>query len=147
MKKVFPIAIPVLGALLFGALYTLLEPPMPTASPQPTRSDAASSELNLNRSKMVELYTPYCPACKEMAPLVQGLVGSCRHEGVDVQTVDISREENEHLIDKLNVSAVPTFIFINETGYETARLVGRQSAETLIDHLAEIGGASCHSPS
>jgi cytochrome c-type biogenesis protein len=97
----------------------------------------------LSGARMVEVFTPHCSVCKAMAPLVNALVGSCRHQGVLVETVDVSREENEHIIEELEVEAVPTFIFISETGVETTRLVGRQSAEALIEHLSEIGGAKC----
>ncbi len=92
---------------------------------------------------MLELYTPYCPSCSQMAPLVRNLAEDCANQGVSVVQFDISAEENEHLVDELDIRAVPTFLFIDQTGRETARLVGKQTAEALESRLSDIGGRAC----
>jgi len=92
---------------------------------------------------MMELYSPYCPSCSQMAPLVESLAKSCEAEGVSVVQYDISAVENEYLVDELSIEAVPTFVFIDETGREIERLVGKQSADALHSGLAGIGGRAC----
>lgn len=92
---------------------------------------------------MMELYSPYCPSCSQMAPLVESLAKSCEAEGVSVVQYDISAAENEYLVDELSIEAVPTFVFIDESGRETERLVGKQTADALHSGLAGIGGRAC----
>jgi len=92
---------------------------------------------------MLELFTPYCPSCRQMAPLVDRLAGACPRNGVAVHQYDISTPEHEHLAEELEVRAVPTFVFIDETGTEISRLVGKQTEKSLAAGLADIGGAAC----
>ena len=97
----------------------------------------------LETPRMMELYTPYCPSCQEMAPVVEQLKARCDHKGVQVLQVDVSRTENESFAEEYGIDAVPTFIFIDENGIETTRLVGKQRASTLQQHLATISGKRC----
>ena len=117
----------------------------PAASPSHTGASADSAQKTPGEAgpMMMELYSPYCPSCSQMAPLVRDLAADCASEGVSIVQFDISTKENEHLADELDIDAVPTFVFIDETGQETARLVGKQSAEALQDGLSVIGGAAC----
>lgn len=103
----------------------------------PASADAVDGPM------MMELYSPYCPSCSQMAPLVDSLAKSCEAEGVSVVQYDISAAENEYLVDELSIEAVPTFVFIDETGRETARLVGKQTFDALHFGLAGIGGRAC----
>jgi len=102
------------------------------------------SAEQLETPRMMELYTPYCPSCQEMAPVVEQLKARCR-EGVQVLQVDVSQTENEPFAEQYGIDAVPTFIFIDENGVETTRLVGKQQASTLQQHLATISGKRCAS--
>ena len=109
----------------------------PTPAVQTAVSDEAPGPM------MLELYTPYCPSCLQMAPVIDRLAGTCPKNGVQVRQYDVSTAENEHLLEELEVHAVPTFVFIDEAGVEVSRLVGKQSKETLESRLADIGGAAC----
>jgi thiol:disulfide interchange protein len=104
---------------------------------------AAEDVSNAAGPMMLELYTPYCPSCRQMAPLMERLAKSCPQKGVAVVQYDISVSENEHFINELGIDAVPTFVFIDAAGQEAGRLVGSQTAETLHAHLAGIGGEEC----
>lgn len=112
---------------------------------EPHRSPAtdAPAAAALSGPVMLELYTPYCPSCSQMAPLVEDLAKSCAAEGVSVVQYDISAAENEYLVEELRIEAVPTFLFFDGSGRETARLVGKQTADALHAGLADIGGARC----
>jgi thiol:disulfide interchange protein len=103
----------------------------------------AVTKSQLETPRMMELYTPYCPSCREMAPLIRQLKAQCESKEVQVVQVDISRSDNEWFVEEYEVSAVPTFIFIDENGLETARLVGKQQASTLMTHLAAITDRKC----
>ncbi len=92
---------------------------------------------------MVQLYSPYCAACKEMKPLVKNLTEQCDDRGVKMEAVDVSAEENQSLLDHYRVRAVPTFLFLDEYGVETARLVGRQSEQSLKQALSVLSGQEC----
>ena len=98
------------------------------------------ADMMSNLPKMVELYTPTCPSCRAMEPLLEQLKEICQHRGVGVDMIDISKVENEHIADELDVIAVPTFIFLDQNGIETARLVGKQTELTLKAHLTDLGG-------
>ena len=93
--------------------------------------------------RMVAVHSPYCSVCKEMKPLVDGLVSECDSKGVRVETVDVSKEENEKLIDEYRVEGLPTYLFIDEAGYEVARLVGAQTESTLKQALGVLRGEEC----
>lgn len=114
-----------------------------TKAPHRNTSPDAPKAAALSGPVMLELYTPYCPSCSQMAPLVEDLAKSCAAEGVSVVQYDISTAENEYLVEELSIEAVPTFLFFDGSGRETARLVGKQTADALHAGLADIGGARC----
>lgn len=78
-----------------------------------------------------------------MKPLLERLSRQCDKKGVRVSQIDISEEANEQFIDDYQIRAVPTFLFLDENGVETARLVGRQSEETLRQALSVLRGEQC----
>jgi len=129
------------------AILTVLSVRALTRASSPAHTGAFGDSMQSAREEagpmMMELYSPYCPSCSQMAPLIRDLAADCASEGVSIVQFDISTKENEHLADELDIDAVPTFVFIDETGQETARLVGKQSAEALQARLSDIGGASC----
>ncbi len=93
--------------------------------------------------RMMAVHSPFCSVCKKMKPIVNSLIAQCDHKGVRVETVDVSREENEHLIDEYRIEGLPTYLFIDEVGYEVARLVGEQTELTLKQALAVLRGEEC----
>ena len=93
--------------------------------------------------RMVELYSPYCPACMKMKPVVEALVSQCDYRGVRLEMIDVSSEENERLMDHYRVRAVPTFLFLDEYGIEVARLVGSQTEQSLKQALSALRGKEC----
>jgi thioredoxin 1 len=102
--------------------------------------EVTAAELRTDLPKMVELFTPTCPSCRAMDPLLTALKQKCEDRGVGVDKIDISKRQNEHLVDELDVLAVPTFVFLDENGQETSRLVGKQTEATLQQHLQALGG-------
>ena len=96
--------------------------------------------------RMLELYTPWCPTCVKMKPVVEDLAARCAGNGVRIDAVDVSQDENERIAEQYGVSAVPTFLFLDENGVESGRLVGAQTAVDLGRGLKALGGTSCGGP-
>jgi len=96
--------------------------------------------------RMLELYTPWCPTCVKMKPVVEDLAARCAGNGVRIDTVDVSRDENARITERYGVRAVPTFLFLDENGVESGRLVGVQTAMDLRRGIKELAGASCGGP-
>jgi thiol-disulfide isomerase/thioredoxin len=74
------------------------------------------------RPRALELYTPYCPSCRRMSGVVEEINERCAAAGVRIEGLDVSREENEELAESFGVRAVPTFLFFDGNGVETAKI-------------------------
>ena len=105
--------------------------------------DAPASASEGSGPKMVMLTASYCPVCREMEPLVDELSARCRDQAVGIEKIDVAEEANEHLLDDYRVVGVPTFLFVDEGGAEVARLIGRQTPETLRQALSALKGEEC----
>lgn len=113
--------------------------PQGAANPTELTTDARGERV----PAMVELYTKDCVICKEMKPLVAELTAQCHGKNVLVRTVDVSAPRNAGLDRQFRLVGVPTFLFLDKDGNETARLVGRQSREALLQALSVLRGESC----
>ena len=90
------------------------------------------------RPQMVELYSEDCPICQQMKPVVQSVREECAGRQVDIRDLDVSQPANRHLIGQYRVVGVPTFLFLDNRGREVARLVGRQSEDSLQVQVSEL---------
>ena len=124
------------AALAVGAVVTR----GPGAVPERTAAAAGGAP------RVLELYTPWCPSCAAMTPIVEELAASCAGDGVHVEAIDVSAEENESVAARYGVRAVPTFLFIDRDGREAGRLVGAQSATELRRGLEALGDLACAGP-
>jgi cytochrome c-type biogenesis protein len=107
-----------------------------------------SSEENLENDvaafpQMLELFSEDCPSCKKMEPIMDKIKGRCTKEGVRVDAVDVSKPTSNHLVQELQIVGVPTFLFFDELGLESMRLVGEQTEVTLMRALSQVGGQAC----
>ena len=92
--------------------------------------------------RMIELYSANCHICQEMMPVVQQVTRECQG-GVEVQQLDVSAAENRALTSTYRLVGVPTFVFLDGEGKEVARLIGRQSPDSLRQALAALRGEAC----
>jgi len=92
---------------------------------------------------MVELYAKDCSICKRMKPVVDELINQCDQNGVRVAAIDVSEQQNAKLASKYRLVGVPTFLFLDPSGKEVARLVGEQTPTTLRQGLAALTGGQC----
>ncbi|MBN2716851.1 MAG: sulfite exporter TauE/SafE family protein [Deltaproteobacteria bacterium] len=92
---------------------------------------------------MVELYKEDCAICQRMKATVETISSQCNEKGVHVRAIDIGKPKNRHLVQRFNLVGVPTFIFLDESGQETARLVGEQTESGLKQTISVLRGEPC----
>ncbi len=95
------------------------------------------------KPQMIEIYSETCPICQEMKPVVRGMVNQCRDDEVTFRSLNVRNPQNEALVAKYRVVGVPTYVFVDEKGQETARLVGRQTSDALAQALSTLVGREC----
>ncbi len=64
---------------------------------------------------VVLFYTPWCPACKGMIPVINQAAQS--YDQVHFAKADITKKEFNTIVDALGIEAIPTVIY-KETGYK-----------------------------
>ncbi|MBN2723973.1 MAG: thioredoxin fold domain-containing protein [Deltaproteobacteria bacterium] len=92
---------------------------------------------------LVEFYKQDCAVCKEMKPVIDNIYKTCDGKNVDIRTIDVSKNEYKNYIKKYHLKGVPTFIFISADGEEEARLIGRQSRDSIIQAISAMIGEQC----
>jgi hypothetical protein len=80
---------------------------------------------------------------RRMKPLVTGVSQHCPDGALALAQIDIA-SMRALAADESAVRDVPTFLFLDETGREVARLVGEQPREPLEANLAAISGGRCN---
>ena len=92
---------------------------------------------------MVEFVAAGCPICQRMRPVVAAAERGCSSHGIRVRQVDVSTPTGRTSAAERGVLGVPTFLFLDSTGKEVARLVGQQPQEVLIQSLEVLAGQKC----
>lgn len=83
---------------------------------------------------MVEMYSPTCPHCQKMAPIISEIA---KENAGKYKIGKLNIYAYSTLGTNYNVSSVPAFLFFKD-GKEVQRLVGEQSKDKLLETLAEI---------
>jgi thioredoxin 1 len=84
---------------------------------------------------LVDFYTPYCPPCRQAAPVLEAL---CVAGGPNFKVVKIDAHENARTAAAHDVLAVPTFILFRD-GKKLGQITGfrsRSHIERWIDETA-----------
>ena len=95
------------------------------------------------RPRMVEFVSSSCSICRQMIPTVALIEKECGGSKVDVVRVDVAARENRKLATRYRVRGVPTFLFLDSAGEESARLVGYQTLTSLRQSLSVVVGKQC----
>lgn len=106
-------------------------------------SDGATCAGVDERPVMIEFFSPGCQICRKMIPIVDAVRSGCTEENVAVRMVDVSTPEGRKTAASYGVTGIPVFVFEDAAGAEKARLVGRQTFETLQQTLSALTGKHC----
>ncbi len=131
-------------ALVVGALYLMLGAVNAPVSKEPLTAEQPQLQNTVAAEpRFIEFYSPKCPVCSAMEPVIEGMFKRCKDKKVSMEKIDVSRRENAHIVKKYRIVGVPTFILVDREGAEAARLVGMQSEATLYQSLAAVRGEQC----
>jgi cytochrome c-type biogenesis protein len=116
-----------------------------SVSPAATRGVTLSPALGQpsSRPRMVQFTSSDCSVCRQMIPTVALIERDCDGRKVDVIKVDVTHKENHKLASNYGVRGVPTFVFLDTSGDEVARLVGYQKLGSLRQALSALVGEPC----
>lgn len=78
--------------------------------------------------RILKFFSPTCGPCKVMSKALSTL------EGVEVQDVDITDEDNQSLLDEWKPRTVPTIVVLNEE----SQLVKEFKGVVPIDKIKEV---------
>jgi len=122
-----------------------LNPPRPAQRREVAeRSEAGEGLLRFETiPTMVEFVSAGCPICQRMQPVVAAAERGCALHGIRVRQLDVTTSAGRAAAAERGVLGVPTFLFLDSTGKEVARLVGQQPQEVLIQSLEVLAGEKC----
>lgn len=83
---------------------------------------------------VIDFYATWCGPCKEIAPVYEALKEKYGDK-VNFLTVDI--DEQPDIANDYNINAVPTFVFLNDSGSEIYRIKG-YSPDQLTDMVSQL---------
>lgn len=115
------------------------EPGTATAPAAPMAAVASVADA----PTMLEFVSPSCPICQRMAPVVASAERDCSRHGVRFERIDVATAAGRARAASYGVLGVPTFVFLDGSGGEVARLVGQQPRELLIQSMEVLAGRSC----
>ena len=96
------------------------------------------------RPRLLVFTSHSCPACNRMKPIVDAAVKAC--DGAhDIERVDFDDEAGEPIATAYGITLLPSFVSVDATGREVARLTGVQPQERLERALEEVRGLRCAS--
>jgi len=76
---------------------------------------------------VLEFWAPYCPACREMAPVVDELADEYKGK---IKVLTVNTEQNRKAPEEYKVTKIPTFFYIKD-GYIVSSATGSMSKEQL----------------
>lgn len=109
----------------------------PTAAPTGPL-DEYHRAVRDRRAMVVNFSAAWCTACIEMQPVLDELEPKWK-DRVTFIAVDIDTAEGGKFADQKDVTALPTFLFVNRDGKVVARPVGPISRQDFEKHLEAIG--------
>ncbi len=104
-----------------------------------TFQQAVEQAKSSKKKIFLDCYTSWCGPCKQMARNIftQQVVGDFMNPSYVCIKIDMEKGEGPGLMQKLDVTAFPTFIIFNSEGKEIGRWVGGSNAETFIQKVKD----------
>ena len=106
------------------------------AKTAPAKSVELSSSEKL--PKMVDFWSPTCPPCRQMIPILHELDEEYSH-AFELVKIDVSKQENQAAAIQNQIQYIPTQIFYDENGKQIFRHTGYYSKEQILDKWRELG--------
>jgi thioredoxin 1 len=95
--------------------------------------------LHNSGSVLVDFFTPWCPPCRQVAPVLEEL---CSENRPNLKIVKIDAVENPKTATEHRVSAVPTFVLFH-AGKKVGQISGFQSKAQFVKWIASsVSGAA-----
>ena len=88
-------------------------------------------EIKTFKWKLLYFYSNTCQPCKLMGPIIKDVIETVG----DIMLQKVNTSERIRPADDYGVSAVPTFILINDAGIEVSRRIGLQPRPQLIEWI------------
>ncbi len=103
---------------------------------EPQKASVVTSTDKL--PKMVDFWSPTCPPCKAMLPILAELHEEYAH-AFELVKVDVSKAENQTLAIQNQIQYIPTQIFYDENDKQIFRHTGYYSKQQILDKWKELG--------
>lgn len=104
--------------------------------PAPTRVQGAGSV-----SKVLEFYTTWCGVCKRFEPVFDE-TKSKFNRSISFEQLDAEDSANEGLVQRYNIKAYPTLVFLDRSGNVLLNKAGApRDVESFAGQLAQFGAA------
>ena len=84
---------------------------------------------------VIDFYATWCGPCKQIAPVFENLKEQYAGK-VNFTSVDV--DQDVEMASKYNISAMPTFVFLDADGKEITRIVGADQ-ESLVKTVSQLG--------
>ncbi len=92
---------------------------------------------------LIEFYSHNCPICRSMMPVIGALRNRCYGQGLKIRQIDVSQAKNKKYIKQFGIVGVPVFVFLDHTGKEIGRLLGKQKSDAFEPYLTALLGKKC----
>jgi len=106
------------------------------AKEEPIKASVVTSSEKL--PKMVDFWSPTCPPCRAMMPILEKLHVEYAH-AFELEKVDVSQAENQQRSRENQIQYIPTQIFYDENGKQIFRHTGFFSKQQILDKWKELG--------
>lgn len=78
--------------------------------------------------KVIDFYATWCQPCKKLAPVLEELEKSYKGK-IEFERLDVEQPQNKALVEKFEVAAYPTVVFLDKTGKLIDRKEGYSDKE------------------
>jgi cytochrome c-type biogenesis protein len=107
-----------------------------------TRTKGGPAARIEGRPRLLVFTSHSCPACKRMEPVVEAAVATC-DGGHDIERIDLDDDAEEGLATTYGVTLLPSYVSVDASGSEVARLTGVQPQARLESAIEEVRGVRC----
>lgn len=97
-----------------------------------------------NKPVLIEFYSDTCPVCRSMIPIINAIERDCSGRNLALVKININSPGAAPLIKKYRIFGVPTFVFLDSSGKEVARLLGYQEPQNFSRVLKIITSHQCN---